>query len=207
MKIIDISWPLNSNTTEYKDKKYLKIEKLSDFPKQQVRETLITMHSHTGTHIDAPAHFFENGKTIDKLNLEKFVGNCQVLDFSDVEEKITDKELEKKNIKENQIILLKTKNSTLPYVGKFFPEFVYLNKTGAEYLVSKKAKTVGIDYLGIERDNPNHDVHKILLQNEIPIIEGLRLKEAHEKDYFIFCAPIAFENLDGCIARAVLTEK
>jgi arylformamidase len=207
MKIIDISWPLNSNTTEYKDKKYLKIETLSAFAEKQVRETIITIHSHTGTHIDAPAHFIENGKTIDKLELTKFVGDCQVLDFSQLEDKITDKDLEKKNIKNEQIILLKTKNSTLGAYGKFFSKFVYLDKTGAQYLASKKIKTVGIDYLGIERDNPNHDVHKILLENEIPIVEGLRLMNAQEKNYFIFCAPIAFENLDGCFARAILIEK
>jgi len=193
MKIIDISWPINNNITEYKDRKTINIS-----------EKIITLHPHTGTHIDAPAHFLKNGKTIDQIDLNRLIGKCRVLDFTEIEEKITEKDLEKHDIKKDEIILLKTKNSDLTITQKFDANFVYLEKSGAEFLVKKEIKSVGIDYLGIERDQPNHETHKTLLENDILIIEGLRLKNVEAKGYFFYCLPIYLENLDSAPARAIL---
>jgi len=188
MKIIDISWPISQDSTEYKDK----------------RDSVIKLNVHAGTHIDAPAHFIKNGKTIDKVDLNKVCGSCQVLDLTDVEEKITQKDLKKFNIKPNEIILLKTKNSNLAETGLFYPDFVYLEKTGAGYLADKKVKAVGIDYLGIEKNQPNHETHKILMKQDIPIIEGLRLKNIQAKNYFFYCLPLLLKNLEAAPARAIL---
>ncbi len=207
MKIIDISWPITETITEYKDRKTIKLTQIKNFDKDKVNETLITLHSHTGTHIDAPLHFLQNGKPIDQINLNKFAGECKVLDLSNIEEKITKKDLEKFDIKKNEIILLKTKNSNLEPTEKFDYNFVYLEKSGAQFLVSKKIKAVGIDYLGIERNQTNHETHKILLKEDIPIIEGLRLRHVKTKEYIFYCLPLPISNLDSAPARAILIEK
>lgn len=206
MKIIDISWPITENMTEYKDRTTIKLTPLKNFLRDNVNETLITIHGHTGTHIDAPLHMLSDGEPIGKVPLEKLIGECQVLDLTSIEEKITKRDLLKYEIKENQIILLKTKNSNLSNTETFNYNFVYLDITGAEYLESKKIKAIGIDYLGIERNDPEHSVHKIFLKNNIPIIEGLKLRKAKEKTYDFICLPMPLPTLDSAPARAILIE-
>lgn len=207
MKIIDISWLISENITEYKNKKSIKLIQQAKFETNGVREKLITFNSHTGTHIDAPAHFTKNGKTLDKLNLNKFYGQCKVLDLTHIENKITSQDLENLNIKQNDIIILKTKNSELPKTGDFVSNYIYLEKTGAKFLADKKIKTFGFDYLGIESNQPNHETHKYLLEAEIPIIEGLRLKNVEPGEYILSCLPIFIKNADGAPARAILIQK
>jgi len=204
MKIIDISWPIDENITEYKNKKTIKFTQIKKFPIDKVRESLITLCSHTGTHIDMPAHFLKNGKTTDRLDLNSIIGNCRILNLNHIEKKITKADLEKFDIKNDEIILLKTRNSRLPFFGEFYSNFVYLEKSGAQHLANKKVKCVGIDYLGIEREQPEHETHKILFENNIVIIEGLRLKSAKEKIYFLCCLPIFTTNLEAAPARAIL---
>jgi len=207
MKIIDISWPISKNCTEYKNKNTVKFEFLKNFDqgdKDNVRDSVITLNSHVGTHVDAPAHFLKHGKTIDQINLEKFIGKAKILDLTYVQEKITELDLNQFYIVKNDIILLKTKNSLISETQNFVPDFVYLEKSGAEFLAQKEIKTVGIDYLGIERNQPEHETHKILFEKEIVIIEGLRLKNATEKEYFFYCLPIFTVGLEAAPARAIL---
>lgn len=204
MKIIDISWPISEKMTTYKNKKSVELHAAKEFEKDNARETTIIINSHVGTHIDAPSHFLKNGKTIDQISLDKFIGKCQVLDLTNVEEYISDKELEKFDIKENEIILLKTKNSYKTETEEFDPSFIYLNAAGAKFLVSKKIKSVGIDYLGIERNQPGHPTHKSLLEAQIPIIEGLRLREINEGSYEFSCLPINLHSSDAAPARAII---
>jgi len=206
-KIIDISWPITKDMVEYKDKKTIEIKEIEGFEQNKVRQTLLTFSTHVGTHIDAPSHFVENGVSIDKIGLERLVGDCWVLDFSDVEEKIGVDDLKKSEINQGDIILLKTKNSNLKEKGSFEPNFVYLDPEAAGFLVSKKVKSVGIDYLGIERDHPEHDTHIKLLKNGIPIIEGLRLPHVSKGKYFFCCLPLALQGVEAAPARAVLIEK
>lgn len=209
MKIIDISWTLEPEMTGYKDKKELEIIETKVFDKDNIRETKFTIGSHAGTHVDAPYHMLKDGQTIDKIKLENLIGPCQVLDLTNLnsinsENKISKNDLLRFNIKPESIILLKTINSDLVYNAKFKPDFIYLDYEAAEYLVDLQVKAVGIDYLGLERDQPGHPTHKILLENNISIIEGLRLKEVEQGAYFFICLPLNLLNLDAAPARAIL---
>ena len=114
--------------------------------------------------------------------------------------------LKKFDINSKDIILLKTKNSDLAYNSLFNKDFVYLAKSGAEYLASKNIKTIGIDYLGIERNQKDHDTHKILFKNEINIIEGLRLKniDLSFNSYKLICLPLNIIGYEAAPARAIL---
>jgi len=207
MKIIDISWPITENMTEYKDRKTVQLKKIKDVDTDNMFETMITMHSHTGTHIDSPAHFLKNGKTVDQVKLKKLIGPCKVLHLTNVTEKITAQDLEKFDIDVNDVILLKTKNSDLEPTAPFNANFVYLDKTGAEYLASKNIKCVGIDYLGIERNQPEHETHKTLLAKEIFILEGLRLKNVTVTTGIFYCFPLYIKNIDSCPSRVILIEE
>jgi arylformamidase len=205
-KIIDISWPISTATTGYKDRSIVHFDDVKSFSKDGVRETSFQLSSHTGTHVDAPSHFLKDGKTIDELPLERFVGQCKVLDMTVVVERITRDALieHDSSIEEGDIVLLRTTNSDISPVDKFSPHFVYLEVTGAQYLIDKKIKAVGIDYLGIEHSQQGHPTHENLMHADIGIIEGLRLGHVKAGDYFMICLPLYTIGLEAAPARAVL---
>lgn len=205
-KVIDVSWPINKNTVEYKNKGELSFRSTKDIQVDGVQQTHASLDMHTGTHIDAPAHFAKNGSTVDQISFDSLISDCKVFDLTHVEEKIIASDLQKLEIKTNDIVLFKTKNSALPGLGQFEPNFVYLDKTAAQYLASKNIKTVGIDYLGIERAQPEHETHKILFQANITIIEGLRLGQVLAGSYFLICLPVKFEGVEAALSRAVLLD-
>ena len=124
MKIIDISWPISQDTTAYKDKKTVTFEQTKVFENDNARESIIRLSSHTGTHIDAPAHFLQNGVTIDQVPVMATMGLCKVVDVTVVTESITRENLEQLDIQEGDIILLKTANSRLNPTQNFEKNFV-----------------------------------------------------------------------------------
>lgn len=208
MKIIDISWPISSATTGYKDKKLVSFTNVKNFNKDGARETTITLSSHTGTHVDAPSHFLKDGKTIDQLALDRLIGQAVVLDLSNVTDAITREHLMAHDaiIHKNDIVLLKTANSLTNPTEQFTPHFVYLHVSGARYLAEKQIKAVGIDYLGIERSQPNHETHTEFFTHDVIIIEGLRLGHVRAARYEFYCLPLNIIGLEAAPARAILLE-
>ncbi len=204
MKLIDISWPIFLGMTEYKNRGSLELKKIKTIERDRTRETIICMNVHTGTHVDSPSHFIADGKTIDNVEPGSFMGPCRVLDFMQVSEKITRADLEQHELKEGEIILCKTQNSNLSEVQQFNPSFIYLDASAACYCVEQKIRTIGIDYLGIERNQPDHETHYELLSHDIPIIEGLRLSHVEPGSYFLICLPLSVIGLGAAPARAVL---
>src|SRR3989338_7799721 len=204
MKIYDLSPEISESIVVYKNK-------LEKKPKLTVTRTLknganeskIEIGSHTGSHVDAPYHVLQDGKTIERISLDKFMGKCIVVDFTKIKNSITKNHLKKIKIQKNDIVLLKTKNKA---EKSFNFNFVYLDKTGAEFLASKQIKAVGIDALGIERNQPNHETHKILLKNEIIIFEGLDLSKVGQGRYFFHGLPLKIKKGDASPVRAVLLD-
>jgi len=203
--IIDISWPISHNMTAYKDRHVVQITPTKNFESDGVRESLITLGSHTGTHIDAPAHFLSDGIRLADITLDKLYGPCRVIDCTQCVEKITIQDLHNQPLEDAKIILLKTKNSALAPDSPFDPNFVYLTHDAAQLLVDKKISVIGIDYLGIERNQPGHETHQILMNHDIIIIEGLRLQHVQPGSYTLCCLPLSV-NLDAGPARAILLQ-
>ncbi|MFA6263499.1 MAG: cyclase family protein [Candidatus Babeliales bacterium] len=204
---IDISWPITNDASSYKNRHVVHIEPTKTFTRDGARESRIALDSHTGTHIDAPAHFLKDGITVDQLCFDKLIGPCRVLDLTMVSEKIMAKDLNAHEPCNGEILLLKTTNSSHTPIAPFDPNFVYLSAEAADYLVSKKIKTVGIDYLGIERNQPEHQTHRSLLSAGIVIIEGLRLQHVAAGAYELICLPLLLSGLDASPARAVLEQE
>jgi arylformamidase len=201
---IDISWPITNDMTAYKDRNIVRIAPTKEFAQDSTRESLITLGSHTGTHIDAPAHFIEHGDTVDQIFFMHLIGSCRLIDVSTCTDKITAHDLEKHNVQMHEIILLKTLNSAQAVTANFEPNFIYLSADAAEFLAQKKIKTAGIDYLGIERNQPGHETHQKLLSAGIVIIEGLRLEHIEAGSYNLICLPLLLPGLDAAPARAIL---
>ncbi len=203
MKIYDISMDIYEDMTVYKNKaeKKPRVVVAQDHTTGSSYASFITMEMHTGTHIDAPLHMIDGGNTMEHYGLENFIRRCKVLNFTDVEDGITKEMLQKKHIEKGDFILLKTKNS---FIEAFDFQFVYLEKSGASYLREIGIAGVGIDALGIERDQGGHETHRELLSQGIIIMEGLRLKDVDEGEYILCAPPLKIRNVEAAPTRALL---
>ena len=167
---------------------------------------MITMSSHTGTHIDAPRHFVEGGATVENLCLETLNGEVFVASVTDVET-ISAKELELAGLPEGvERLLLKTSNSDLWSLGcgTFQKNFVALTLDGAEWLIRRGVKLVGIDYLSIQRFHDSNETHRVLLGNGVIVVEGLNLAYVEAGSYELLCLPLPIVGAEGAPARVVL---
>ncbi len=202
-KIFDISMPISYNMPVYKGLEYKRpiISIDGDFSTGSSYETRLEMNLHTGTHLDTPKHMIAEGYTLEELELNRVVTHCRVYDLTDLKDKITDKDLMKLDIKEGDFIILKTRNSFEEILEK---DFIYLDKSGAEYLTKLNIKGVGIDALGIERAQPDHETHINLFNSNIMILEGLRLKDIVEGEYMLSAAPIYIPGAEAAPVRAYL---
>lgn len=202
MNIYDITAAIFEGMTVYKNKPE-KQPKLNRVTNGYVTETRIELDVHTGTHIDAPLHMVAEGDTFETISLRNLVGNCKVIDLTAVKDRITKADLERFQLQKNDFVLFKTKNSC---EESFNYEFVYLAEDGAEYLTQIGVRGVGIDALGIERSQTGHPTHKTLFANGVIVIEGLRLKEVEQGEYFMVAAPLKLVGTDAAPARVLLFE-
>lgn len=203
MQIHDISMEIHEGMQVYKDREQNRprLERVRRAETDGANETAFWMNLHTGTHIDAPFHMDPMGATTDAIPPGAALGPCRVLDFRGLQGGIGRAQLELHTIPEGWFVLLHTDNSS---TEAFDPSFRYLARDGAEYLADRKVAGVGIDALGIERDQPGHDTHRILMERGILILEGLRLAEVPAGDYFLCALPLSIRGADGAPARAVL---
>lgn len=164
-----------------------------------------TIGSHTGTHIDAPAHFGLPA-TLDQLDVNAMLGRCRVIEITD-EEIITAELLRKANIAGVERLLIKTDNSLNAHSSLTFAEnFVALDASAAELIVESAIKLTGIDYLSIEPFNGDGTVHRTLLGAEMIILEGLLLTDICPGEYELVCAPLKLQGSDGAPARVWLRD-
>ncbi|MDQ3836778.1 MAG: cyclase family protein [Thermoproteota archaeon] len=160
--------------------------------------TRITLGSHTGTHVDAPWHFLQEGNSIDIEPLTKFIGDAVVIDAS-YTNNITAKNFSSFDIKSDDIVLLYTGT------GDRLTDFAYLDVSAAEWLIEHEVKCVGIDTASVEKyGDKEAPVHKMLLEKQIGIIENLtNLSQFVNRRIFFVCLPLPLKGIDGSPARAV----
>ena len=200
----DITLPLSEKLLTYPRNPNFRIKRISFLSKGDSSNlSEFTCGTHSGTHIDAPFHIKDGAETIDKIPNESFFGRARVFDLTRVKKEINKKDLENFEINENEIILCKTRNGDLSY-EKFNPDFVGLDNSAAEFLLSKKVKAIGVDYISIKRNGEKNKVHNILLENGIIIYEGLFLKEVPVGSYNFVGLPMKIIGADGAPARAFL---
>lgn len=203
-RIIDISVPLKPGMTVYPGNPELEIEELKSETSASTISK-ITLGSHTGTHLDAPKHVYEDGAGIETYSLELFVGPAKVIDCTHETFSVTRETLEQVPIQKGDRVLLKTTNSGR-LLEPFFPDFIFLSPEGAQYLAEKEVALVAVDYFSIkQKGSKDNRPHTELLSKNIPIIEGVDLEYAEPGDYFLSALPLRFDALDGAPVRAVLT--
>lgn len=174
--------------------------------------THLNMCAHTGTHVDAPLHFIEQGRSVEQLDLAALIGPAWVAEF-DVLREISAADLEKAAIPNGTTrLLLKTRNSRLwsEQPSVFDEDFVGVSLDGAGWLIEHGVRLVGIDYLGVERcDSVSQGapVHQALLGAEIILLEGLNLSDVLAGAYSLICLPVKIQGADGAPCRALLMKE
>lgn len=203
VKVHDVTLPIYNGMPVYKNKE----EKQPSFKTNtngHVTESRISIDAHTGTHIDAPLHMVNEGETIETIPLNDLITPVKVYDLTHVEDGITEEDLVDLDINKGEFILFKTKNS---FENAFNFEFIFVKESGAKYLADRGIKGVGIDALGIERSQPEHPTHKTLFENNIIVIEGLKLDEVTEGTYRMVAAPLKLSGIDASPARVLLFDE
>jgi arylformamidase len=208
--IYDLSVPISSELPTYPGDPGIKIDdwlKLADGAVANVSS--LCFGAHTGTHVDAPAHFIPGAKKVELLDLEVLIGEAEVIEVPN--DKLTiDERFVAANVKDRTArILFKTRNSAFWTTDNtaFRTDFTYLELEAAQWLVNQGVKLVGIDYLSIEKfASEDHKAHRELLSREVVILEGLNLSEVPAGKYELICLPLRLRTPlgDGAPARAVL---
>jgi arylformamidase len=169
--------------------------------------TRLALGSHTGTHVDAPHHFIDGGRTVDALPLDVLIGPAVVGVIPDHVTAIGADDLRRAGVRGEARVLLRTRNSRLLGQDVFSEDFAYLTGEAADYLIAEGARLVGLDYLSVEAfDADEPVVHRKLLERDIIILEGADLRDVPAGRYELLCLPLRLDSLDGAPARAVLRE-
>src|SRR3989344_3387755 len=193
-KTIDISLSLEEGMITYPDNPPFTIEDASGPTSSR---SILTIGTHTGTHIDAPRHVFKDGKGLNKIPLMHYVGKCRVLELTKAKEAITTGDLELFRIKKGERILVKTRNSKRGF-KTFYDDYIYLDGDAADYLVKKGITLFGIDSLSVKkRGGSDHRPHLSLLKKGIVIFEGLDLSKAPAGNYTFIGLPLKLGDVDG----------
>lgn len=202
-KWIDISQPLTNDMAVFPGDEpfhyalsYSK-EEIGSANIGQIRASL-----HTGTHIDAPFHYDSDGKTVDQLALERYIGPASVVDVSHTE-MVTADVLEKLDVKLAPRVLLKT---SLPNNPKRFPEKMPVLHPGiADFLKDRGVVLLGVDTPSVDpADSKQLETHHALYKQDINILENIMLDHVPAGEYKLIALPLHILGGDGSPVRAVL---
>ncbi len=192
MRIIDISQEVLSCEVYDGDPKPC-AERIKDMNNEEAYNlSAFSMCAHNGTHIDAPLHFLKEGKGIDEMPLEHFVGECFVATCNgEVSAEKAVEILEKaKKMGVDKRILIKGKVIVTEESARVFAEHKIL-------LLGNEGQTVGPAEAPMQ-------VHLILLKQGIALLEGIVLKDIPQGHYFLSAAPLNLAGSDGAPCRAYL---
>ncbi|HEU4988813.1 MAG TPA: cyclase family protein [Gemmatimonadaceae bacterium] len=205
-RLYDISVPVESGGLVYPGNPEIDIALQQAIAKgASANVSRISFGSHTGTHVDAPRHFFDDGAGADTLPLDVLMGPALVIAMAPDLMAVSAEQLKAHDLTHTTRVLIRTRNSGFIREREFRRNFTYLAPDGAAYLVDQGVKLVGVDYLSVEQfHSGHHRTHRTLLEHGVVIIEGLDLSEPPPGVYELRCLPLRLTGLDGAPARAVL---
>jgi arylformamidase len=211
MKIYDLSHKLNNQTPVFPGTAHPHFEPAATIERNGYRETHFSLDSHLGTHIDAPAHIFENGPTLDQLPVLFFTGKAIIIEVPKntpfIEKSLLVPFMNK--IEESDFVLFKTGWCHKWGSENYFSDFPVLNEEAANWLISFKLKGIGFDAISADSvESTRLNVHHIILGKGLIIIENLNFPEnIIESEGEFSCFPLPYQNADGSPVRAILQVK
>ena len=210
MPIYDISVPISNELPTWPDDPSVQLTVWRSLASGDgVNLSMLNFGAHTGTHVDAPAHFIEGAAKIESLPLDVLIGDAHMIEVPDDLRVINEEFVLAHCTSDTTRVLFKTRNSAFwsESEPQFHTDFTYLDLNAAQRLVEQGIKLVGIDYLSIEKfDSPRHETHLALLSHDVVIVEGLNLTDVPAGKYELICLPLRLRSSkgDGAPARVVL---
>jgi arylformamidase len=206
-RIHDVTVPLVPGMLAYPGDPPFEIEPVAPAGGAPYRLSRMVLTTHTGTHVDAPAHFIAGGSTVDQLPLEILLGKARVVELS-ARERVERAHLEALDLSDDLRVLLKTRMSGQALKPHYQEDHVYLTADAAHYLAQAGIKLVGFDYLSIDRsDSADFPSHHALLGAGVIVVEGLDLSEVEPGEYDMACLPLRLGGGDAAPARVVLRSR
>lgn len=166
----------------------------------------LEMSAHSGTHLDAPAHFVSGGKTIDEYEVREFILPARVIRIDDPEA-VPASALLGCEIGPGEALLFKTRNSWGAQRGSgvFFEDFVHLSREAADLCVEKRVHLVGLDSISVDRyGDEQYPVHERLSKAGILILEGIDLALVPPGEYTLIALPLRIQGGEASPVRAIL---
>ncbi len=210
MRVIDLTHTIESGMPVYPGTEPPILEPANTYDRDGFRETKISMYSHTGTHMDPPAHLFRDRTTLDAFPPEQFIGKALVIDCTSLKEgePITMDHLSRYGTK------AETADFLLFYLGwdarwgseAYFGDYPCIDDSVLEYILEGSYKGIGFDVIGLDPiADGNLTRHKKLFQTrDIINIENLCNLGLCGNDLFWFsCFPLKIRDCDGSPIRAV----
>jgi arylformamidase len=200
---IDISQPLYDGLAHWPEDTPFSYE--LTYSKEQTGSVNIgqmTTSVHSGTHVDAPFHFMNDGAKILDLDVNLYIGKARIIDISDYE-KLDQSTLSKFDLNGVTRLLVKT---SIPNQPDVFPERIpYVTADGARYLQANGVRLIGVDVPSVDPlDSKDLEGHHALFKNNIAILENLMLDHVLEGDYELIALPLPLKDADGSPVRAVI---
>ncbi len=211
MPIYDVSLPISESLIVWPGDPAVRLRRTSDVAKGDLATvTQLELGAHTGTHVDAPAHFVPGGAGVDSLDLSLLVGEARVVYVPEARA-ITAEVLEALEIpRGTRRVLFRTRNSdrwTRSEQYEFDEDFVAVTADGARWLVAHGVKLVGVDYLSVAPFDDPVPTHETLLRAGAVAVEGLDLSQIAPGVYRFVCLPLRIVDGDGSPARAILIDE
>jgi len=208
MVIFDISIPITPEMPVWPGDPPVILEKMASMDAgDHDNISRLACSVHTGTHVDAPHHFLNDHRTVEKMALDVLTGPAEIILLADDVDLVTADTLEKAKVPEGTLrLLIKTRNSQL-WVAEnntFCKDFVGVSEDGAEWIVRRGIRLVGIDYLSVAPFQESTATHETLLKDGIIILEGVNLSAVSPGRYQLYCLPLKLVGSDGAPARAIL---
>lgn len=198
MQYVDLSVAINEQTPVYPGDPLPKITPELMLKKDGCSDHMVTFGTHFGTHMDAPSHMLEGGKTLDQYPVDYFVGPGKLIK---VEGAITTDMVVAADIKAGDIVLFWTGMSEKYADPEYFEAYPVIPEDVSQYLANKRVKIVGVDTCSV--DGEAFVSHRMLLKNDVLIIENLaNLKDLEGKQFTVYALPIKLQ-LDGAPARVI----
>lgn len=208
MKIYDISLTISPGMLLWPGDPPVELERVASMDSgAHANVSRLACSVHTGTHVDAPHHFLNDGRTVEALPLDVLTGPARVVQVPDEVDLVTAGVLEAAAVPPGTLrLLLKTRNSRLWRRGEqeFAPGFVGISPDGAEWLVRHGVKLIGVDYLSVAPYKQSGPTHQALLGPGMIVLEGLDLSAVTPGAYDLYCLPLKLAGSDGAPARAIL---
>jgi len=208
-RIYDVSVPIRDGGLIYPGNPPIRVEAQQAIARGAgANVSHVSFGSHTGTHVDSARHFFDDGQTVDAIDMQKLMGPALLIALDDSVTSVTAELLQQFKLQAHKRLLIRTRNSGLLKDPEFHRDYTFIAPDAAEYLVEQGIELVGVDYLSIEQfRSGHHRTHRTLLGKGVVIVEGLDLSEPPPGEYDFCCLPLRLEGLDGAPARAILISR